>query len=53
MFYNKVINLSRLKIMKSNKEDLMGKAELLTDFLVDSSVVEIESLGEVTIKIKW
>lgn len=38
--------------MKSNKEDLMGKSELLTDFSVGSSVVEIESLGEVTIKIK-
>ena len=53
MFYNRIINLRRLKIMKSNKEDLMEKAELLTDFSVDSSVVEIESLGEVTIKIKW
>lgn len=39
--------------MKSNKEDSMGKSELLTGFSVDSSVVEIESLGEVAIKIKW
>lgn len=39
--------------MKPKEEETVSKNEVLVDFSVESSTVDVESLGEVTVKVKW
>lgn len=39
--------------MKPKEKETVSKNEVLVDFSVESSTVDVESLGEVTVKVKW
>lgn len=39
--------------MEFKEEEVLSQEEVSVEFSVESSVIEVESLPEVTVKIKW